>query len=108
MDDAAVEQEIKDKGLSAPRVTKEQIDAIMETLVVKVTVVDGTTTTLAIAVMPNGFTVAVAESACASPANFDSELGKKLAVEKVLGKARNRLWMLEGYRLKMNLINGDT
>lgn len=39
------------------------------------------------------------ESACASPANFDEEIGKKIAFEQ----ARNKIWALEGYLLKQKL-----
>jgi len=48
--------------------------------------------------LQNGFTV-VGESACASPENFNAELGRKIAREN----ARNKIWMLEGYLLKQRL-----
>jgi len=48
--------------------------------------------------LANGFTV-TGESACASPANFDEEIGKKIAFEQ----ARNKIWTLEGYLLKQKL-----
>ena len=46
----------------------------------------------------NGFTV-TGESACASPENFNAEIGKKIAFEQ----ARNKIWVLEGYLLKQKL-----
>lgn len=46
----------------------------------------------------NGFTV-TGESACASPENFNAEIGEKIAFEQ----ARNKIWMLEGYLLKQEL-----
>ncbi len=49
-------------------------------------------------VLVNGFTV-TGESACASPENFDEEIGRKIAREM----ARNKIRMLEGYLLKQQL-----
>ena len=46
----------------------------------------------------NGFTV-TGESACASPENFDAELGKKIA----RSNARDKIWALEGYALRERL-----
>ena len=48
----------------------------------------------------NGFTV-TGESACASPENFNKEIGEKIAFEN----ARNKIWVLEGYLLKEKLFN---
>ncbi|SWJ13157.1 Uncharacterised protein [Klebsiella pneumoniae] len=49
-------------------------------------------------VLRNGFTV-TGESACASPENFDPEIGRKIARENAV----NKIWMLEGYLLKQRL-----
>ena|ERR1700761_1402640 len=56
--------------------------------------------TLCVLVLKNGFTV-TGESACASPENFDAELGRKLARSKAVDK----IWMLEGYLLKQALFD---
>jgi hypothetical protein len=48
--------------------------------------------------LKNGFTV-TGESACASPENFDAELGRKIAFKN----AREKIWQLEGYLLKEKL-----
>lgn len=58
----------------------------------------GTTVTVAILVLKNGFTV-TGESACASPENFNEELGRKIAREQAL----NKIWALEGYALRDKL-----
>ncbi len=105
MNDEQVEKEIKQKGLTAPRVTKEQIDALVDSLIFKTHLVEGTTTTVAVAILPSGFTAAVAESACASPENFDADLGVKIAISRATDRARNKLWELEGYRLAAELNN---
>ena len=90
------EQEIKDKGLDAPRVTADRL----ESLVVKEQyhVFEGTTFTSALLTLKNGFTVH-GESACASPVNFNAELGRKIARDSAISK----IWALEGYLLKEKL-----
>ena len=54
--------------------------------------------TFCVLVLKNGFTV-TGESACASPENFDAEIGRKIARENAV----NKVWMLEGYLLKQEL-----
>lgn len=56
--------------------------------------------TFCVLVLRNGFTV-TGESACASPANFNAEIGRQIAREK----AREKIWTLEGYLLKERLHN---
>ena len=51
--------------------------------------------TFCVLVLRNGFTV-TGESACASPENFDAELGRKIARQNAVQK----LWPLMGYALK--------
>ncbi len=91
-----IEQEIQDKGLTAPRVTQARIDSLI--VDEDYHVFPGTTVTVAILILKNGFTV-TGESACASPENFDEELGRKIAREQ----ARNKIWALEGYALREKL-----
>lgn len=99
-----VEEKIQEKGLNAPRVTPDQIDSLMASVAVHCYVVPGTTTTVAVAYLAsNGFTLACEFSACASPENFDVEIGAKIATDKALGTARDKLWELEGYSLKKSL-----
>jgi Phage protein (N4 Gp49/phage Sf6 gene 66) family len=54
--------------------------------------------TFCVLVLKNGFTV-TGESACASPENFDAELGRKIA----RGNAIAKIWPLMGYALKSKL-----
>jgi len=91
-----IEQEIQDKGLTAPRVTPKNIDEIIAGE--QYHVFDNTTFTVCLLTLKNGFQVS-GESACASPENFDIEIGRKIAREN----ARNKIWMLEGYLLKERL-----
>ena len=57
--------------------------------------------TFCVLVLRNGFTV-TGESACASPENFDAEIGRKIARENAI----NELWPLMGYALKERLSAG--
>lgn len=55
---------------------------------------------ICILVMQNGFTI-IGKSAPASAANFNAELGRKLAYEDAI----RQLWPLEGYALRNELAN---
>ena len=57
--------------------------------------------TFCVLVLKNGFTV-TGESACASPDNFDAEIGRKIARENAVAK----VWPLMGYALKEKLSHG--
>lgn len=54
--------------------------------------------TFCVLVLRNGFTV-TGESACASPENFDADLGRKIARQHAIEK----IWPLLGYRLRDKL-----
>lgn len=96
MNDEHLEQEIQNKGLTAPRITPDRIDSII--VGEDYHVFPGTTVTVCVLKLENGFTV-TGESACASPENFDAELGRKIARTQ----ARDKIWMLEGYALRQKL-----
>ena len=95
-DETAIEAEIQAKGLNAPRLTPALIDATI--LAEQFYVFPGTTLTICALTLRNGFHV-VGESAAASPENFDTEIGKKIARDN----ARNKIWALEGYALRNKL-----
>lgn len=107
-----IEQEIQDKGLTAPRVTPADIEANI-TSEYYFTATDGICgngsvgitypvsldlLTFCVLVLKNGFTV-TGESACASSENFDKELGRKIARQNAV----NKVWSLMGYELKCRL-----
>lgn len=96
MTEATVEAEIQAKGLNAPRLSPELIDAQIVTEQYHVFV--GTVTTVCCLTLHNGYTV-IGKSAPASPDNFDVVLGQKIARED----ARRQIWALEGYRLRSHL-----
>ena len=120
MNDQAIEQEIQAKGLTAPRVTPADIEAniasehyftafegAMHTgehakyagdWEVPRTIEALSLLTFCVLVLRNGFTV-TGESACASPENFDAELGRKIARQNAVQK----MWPLMGYALKEKL-----
>lgn len=110
-----IEQEIQAKGLTAPRVTPQRIEEVIASehyftayhgaAVVNLHLADDAEATRALGlltfcvlVLKNGFTV-TGESACASPENFDADLGRKIA----RANAVNKIWPLEGYLLKQRL-----
>ncbi len=96
MSDDKIEQKIQEKGLTAPRLTP---DDIKNTVVSEqYYVFPGTCTTVCCLTLKNGFTV-TGESACASPENFNEDIGREIA----RGQAVDKIWMLEGYLLKQKL-----
>ena len=125
MNDATIEQEIQDKGLAAPRITPADIEAniVSEHYFTardgrRGAIVDGTYVgrekpqpeesdlatldllTFCVLVLRNGFTV-TGESACASPENFDAEIGRKIARQNAVQK----VFPLMGYALRSELSN---
>ncbi len=115
-----IEQEIRNKALTAPRVTPADIEANIESWWY-FTAADGVNgafaagtphteqpplgaasplrlLTFCVLVLRNGFTV-TGESACASPENFDAEIGRKIARQNAV----NKVWPLMGYALKDRL-----
>ncbi|MGG1947092.1 Gp49 family protein [Trinickia sp. NRRL B-1857] len=122
-DDETIEQEIVRKGKTALRVTPQAVEAaIAEERYF--TAAQGAAMaweqgpigsqgapdelgplallTFCVLVLRNGFTV-TGESACASPENFDSEIGRKIARQNAVAK----IWPLEGYLLKQRLREHD-
>ena len=91
-----IEAEIQAKGLNAPRLNPEMIDAVIVSEMYHV--FPGTTLTVCALTLRNGFIV-TGESAAASPENFDKEIGRKIARDN----ARNKIWALEGYLLREKL-----
>tara|TARA_Y100000310_G_scaffold211266_1_gene212031 strand:+ start:11874 stop:12185 length:312 start_codon:yes stop_codon:yes gene_type:complete len=94
-DEAAVEAEINDKGLDAPRVTPDMLDA---EIAGEEYHLFGDTLTVCCLTLWNGFMV-TGESACASPENYDETIGRKIA----RANARDKLWPLLGFRLRDQL-----
>ena len=105
-----IEQEIQAKGLTAPRITPADIEAniVSEHYINAGGAIHGYGSkepvgpldllTFCVLVLRNGFTV-TGESACASPENFDAEIGKKIARQNAVSK----MWALMGYELKSRL-----
>lgn len=84
-----------------PRLTPSDIDAAITGE--QYLFPTGTTLTICVLTLRNGFTV-TGESACADPANFNQEIGRKIAREN----ARDKIWALEGYALRCRMSEGDT
>lgn len=80
----------------APRVTPKDIDNAV--IAHQFHVFEGTMLTVCVVTLDNGFTI-TGESACASPANFNKEIGERIALEN----AKQKIWPLLGFRLKDRL-----
>lgn len=117
IDDVGIENLIQLKGKTAPRVTPEDLEAVIASESY-FTAADGVIgavdhhetidvplplglLTFCVLVLRNGFTV-TGESACASPENFDAEIGRRIAREN----AKQKLWPLLGYELRTKLDEG--
>ncbi|KPC32540.1 Uncharacterized protein ABJ99_4563 [Pseudomonas syringae pv. cilantro] len=118
MNDQAIEKEIQAKGKTAPRITPADLQAnidgeyyftaadgvqtafAQQDEVTRLTGAHGELALLTFCVLrlKNGFTV-TGESACASPENFDAEIGRKIARQN----AEQKIWPLMGYELKQRL-----
>ncbi|QQB37951.1 hypothetical protein I6I07_15810 [Achromobacter deleyi] len=115
-DDDGIEQQIQAKGKTAPRVTPADIEANIKECHF-FTALDGVDghfrggpeaqacdakalglLTFCVLVLRNGFTV-TGESACASPENFDAEIGRNIARQNAVQK----IWPLMGYELRSRL-----
>lgn len=94
--EAAIEKEIQDKGLNAPRLTPADIDKAIanETY----TNLPNSRSIVCQLTLVNGYTVE-GISSCVSAENFNQEIGNKIAKEN----AREKIWELEGYLLKQRL-----
>ena len=123
--DQIIEAQIQAKGKTAPRITPADIEANIKAEIF-FTALDGASEaagdarshhnrvkddadvadvhqalrllTFCVLVLRNGFTV-TGESACASPENFDAELGRKIARQNAV----SRIWPLMGYELRTKL-----
>lgn len=115
-----LEQEIQAVANKAPRITPQDIEANIASehfftaaqgvagrnlCVDDADEVAGLTTdsplhllTFCVLVLRNGFTV-TGESACASPENFNAEIGRKIARQNAVAK----VWPLMGYELRTKL-----
>lgn len=123
MTDMDIEKEIVAKGKTAARVTPKRIEEVIrsehyfsafdgragalthETYTGRERPAAGDSDleplkllTFCVMVLDNGFIV-TGESACASPENFDPEIGRKIARQNAIAK----IWPLEGYLLKEQL-----
>lgn len=112
-DDGGIAAEIQAKGKTAARITPVDVEANIASEHY-FTADDGewgaskhqhkpkhpqlSLLTFCVLVLRNGFTV-TGESACASPENFDAEIGKKIA----RANAVQKIWPLMGYELRTEL-----
>ena len=111
-----IQLRIEAKGLHAPRVTPADIEAEIDhyfyfTAAQAAKAIDRyvpddapeNLLTFCVLVLRNGFTV-TGESACASPENFDAEIGRRIARENAVAK----VWPLLGFSLRDAIHEGQT
>lgn len=120
--DPGIERQIQTKGLTAPRVTPASLmenidsahfftakqgvlgelssDGVLPSMYERANAAPAALglLTFCVLVLKNGFTV-TGESACASPENFDADIGRQIALEN----AKQKIWPLMGYQLKEQL-----
>jgi hypothetical protein len=125
-DDSAIEAEIRERADKAPRVAPADVEAAIASEhyftagdghngAAWLAVMDDRTggidafeavpapqalhlLTFCVLILRNGFTVS-GESACASPENFDADIGRKVARQNAV----NKIWPLLGFRLRDQL-----
>ena len=108
MNDNEIEKEIQSKGLTAPRITPDDIESNISSEyffnarqavnasgfdydISKENYTSLNLLTFCVLILKNGFLV-TGESACASPENFDAEIGRKIARQNAISK----IWQEKG------------
>lgn len=117
MEEKDIAQALAARGKTAPRVTLEDVEAniVSEWYIIAAEGVPHDDfhapvpansplyqLTFCVLVLRNGFTV-TGQSACASPENFDADIGRKLARKDAV----NGIWPLMGYELKQRLASAS-
>jgi hypothetical protein len=93
MSEESVEKKIVEKGLTAPRLSPADVDAVI--IGKTFTKLPSGKCMICELTLKNGYTVR-GEAACVSPENFDQEIGEDVSFTD----ARNKIWQLEGYLLQ--------
>lgn len=96
MNEEEIEQAVRTKGLTAPRVTPADIDGLIKGKTF--TILPSGKCMICEITLYNGFTV-VGKASVVSPENFDEEIGKSISFED----ARNQIWQLAGYHRQCEL-----
>lgn len=95
-----LEQRLQDLGLTAPRITPQQLeDNIVHTEIVKHVAPSGQVLRWAVLTTKNGYAVTGRPSVSVSSANDNESIGREIAIEN----AKQELWPLMGYELKTKL-----
>ena len=90
------------------KVDNEQIESLMGRITVTTEFSElPTPHVTAKAWVDKSFLLETAVSKSVDPTLFDRELGEKYSTEEVLTKSRDKLWMLEGWRLYMKLADTE-
>ena len=122
MNDESIEQEIQANGLTAPRITPADIEAVIvaERYFTARDGVDALTgcdgridcdpfekdlgfVTFCVLILRNGTKVVGVNEGPVSPENFDADIGRKLARQRAV----DQIWPLMGYELRSRLAEKD-
>lgn len=103
MSDTGIENLIKAKGLTGPRVAQADVEAnIADVEIVKHVSKSGQVLRWAVITTKSGYAVTGRPSASVSPENDDAQIGEAVA----LANAKNELWPLMGYALRERIAGG--
>lgn len=103
-DDSAIEQQIKELGATAPRITPEDLAAnIVHVEFVKHVSHGGQVLRWAVLTTKSGYAVVGNPSVSVSPENDRQVIGESVALEN----SKNALWPLMGYELKQRLHSNE-
>lgn len=91
----------KGDQLQQNKVEFNHVQSMIDSLEFEFARIGDSTTTVCEAFLPNGFSVGSGKSACVDPASFNYDLGCEYAKENAVADAKNTIWQLEGYLLKV-------
>ena len=92
--------EEEEKTMNKNKVTGNQIEELLKRAKVKASTVEDKVTIVNVT-LESGFII-TESAACVDKANYSEEVGRDIC----MGKIRDKLWELEGYRLQDALFNG--
>jgi hypothetical protein len=93
MNEVQIDNWIRSKGLTAPRLSPADIDSAIST--VSYTTLPSGKVMVCEIILRNGYSVR-GEAATVSKENFDEDIGKEISFKN----AREKIWQLEGYLLQ--------
>lgn len=102
------ERDIVHAGMTAPRVTPDQVKAYLDRVEYVTVVPEGTTSTFTHSYLPSKdgkrrFSLASGHSACVSPENFNAQIGIDISRSKCEKATQDAIWGFLGFALFQEL-----